>query len=134
MKRPFQVTAPPNKRFRGDLNNSFPGANHRPGPVRNYEMNQYNYGQSIPYNNGNDRWPARHSFNQQQEFVGQPNFELRSLAPNNNGFFAGRPAMNNMNRGNNYDQERFNGGGNGRYDNQPSNYDTNFLHAVAKVS
>ncbi|CAF3359818.1 unnamed protein product [Rotaria sp. Silwood1] len=140
-KRSFPATGPPNKRFRADLNNSFPGANRGPGPMRNYEMNQYSYGRSAPYNNGNDRWPSsrRPVVQQREEFFERSNFELQSLASDNNGYYGGgagggRPA-HLMSRGNNYvdeQQSRFDGRGGG-YDNQQSNYDPNFIRAVAKA-
>jgi len=139
VKRPFPATAAPNKRFRPDLNNSFPGANRGSGPIRNYEMEQYGYGRSAPYDNGNNRWPSRYPINQQQqqqrqEFFERSNFELRSVAPDNNGSYGGR-SSHHMSGGNNYNHDRqpsFNDGGRG-YDNQQSNYDPNFIRAIAQV-
>ncbi|CAF0995468.1 unnamed protein product [Adineta steineri] len=129
VKRSFPSTPVSSKRFRPDLlNNSFPGANRGPGPMRNYETNQFNYNQSAPYNNnGNDRWPSRYPANLQQqqqrpEFFDRPNFETRSLpSNNNNGYYDNRPPQL-MSGGNNYNNERqlqFNGG----FSNQQSNYE-----------
>ncbi|CAF1539825.1 unnamed protein product [Rotaria magnacalcarata] len=138
IKRSFPATGPPNKRFRGDLNNSFPGANRDQVPMRNYETEQYNYAQSAPYNNGNNRWPGRHPVDQQREkFFERSNFELQSLASDNTGYYSGSRPSQLMSRGNNYEheqQQRFNGGGGGgRYDSRPSNYDPGFIRAVAKA-
>lgn len=139
MKRSFPATVPSNKRFRPDLNNSFPGQNRgNSGPMRNFEMEQYNYGRSGPYNNGNDHWQPRYPIDQRQqrqEYFEQSNFELRSLASDNNGYYGNRQ-QNHMTGGNNYNQDRqqqpFNNGGRG-YDNQQSNYDSNFIHNIPQV-
>jgi hypothetical protein len=139
IKRPFPATAPTNKRFRPDLNNSFPGANRGSVPIRNYAMEQYGYGRPVPYNNGNDRWPPRYPIDEQQqqqrpEFFERSNFELRPAASDNNRYYGDRPP-HHMSGGNNYNhdrQSRFNEGSRG-YDNQQSNYDPNFIRAVAQV-
>jgi hypothetical protein len=135
-KRPFSVTIPPNKRFRADLNNSFPGANRGPGPMRNYDMEQYNYNRPMSYNNGNNPWPNRYPNDQQrQEFFERSNFQLRSLASDNNEYYGSRPSYP-MSGGNNYNQNRqapFNGNSGRNYDNQQSNYDPNFIHLGAQV-
>ncbi len=137
MKRPFPVAASSNKRFRPDLNNSFPGVNRGSEQMRNYEMEQYNYGRPIPYNNGNNRWPVRYPVEQQQrqEFFERSNFELRALASENNEYYGGRPAQH-ISRGNNYNhdrQPRFNDGGSRGYGHQQSNYNPNFIPAVTQV-
>ncbi len=107
-------------------------------------MNQHNYDRSVPHNNGNQSWPARYPVDQQyqqqqrQQVFERSNFELRSLATNNNnnnnGYYGGRPS-NPMSRTNNFEQERqprFNSASGG-YNNQQSNYDPNFIRAVAQV-
>jgi len=100
-------------------------------------MEQYGYGRPVPYNNGNDRWPPHypiHQEQQRQEVFERSNFGLRSLVPDNNEYYGGRPP-HHMSRGNNYNhnqQSRFNDGGRG-YNNQQSNYDPNFIRAVAQV-
>jgi hypothetical protein len=99
--------------------------------MRNYEMNQYNYGQSTPYNNGNDRWSSRYPTGQQQR---QQFFEARPLLSNNNGYYGSGPSQL-MSAGNNYNngrQPRFNSG-NGGYANQQSNYGSHFNRAATNV-
>lgn len=141
MKRPFPATVPSNKRFRPDLlNTSFPGVNHGgSGLMRNYETQQHGYNRPMPYNNGNDRWPARypveHQQQQRQESFERSNFELRSLASDNNGYNNNNRPPHHMSGENNYNYDRqphFNNGGRG-YDNQQSNYNPNFMHNNAQV-
>ncbi len=137
IKRPFSATIPPNKRFRTDLNNSFPGANRGPGPMRNYETEQYNYNRPVSYNNGNNQWSNRYPNDQQQrqQVFERSNFELRSLVSDNNEYYGGGPSYL-MSGGNNYNQNRqanFNGNGGRGYNNQQSNYDPNFIHPGAQV-
>lgn len=141
-KRPFPMSAPPNKRFRTDLNSSFPSANRGPRPMRHHDMEQYNYNNQQPglYNNGNNYWPSRHPNERQQqrqEFFERSNFELHSIASDNNGHFNDRSSYpmsrpdNSFNRNPN-PPAHFNEGRNG-YNNQPSNYDRNFMHAGPQV-
>ncbi len=141
MKRPFPMTIPQNKRFRSDLNNSFPGTNRNAGPMRNYPLEPYAYDRPVPYNNGNDRWPPRYPMNPpppqpRQEIFQRTNFELQSLATdtNNNGFYGNRPShhMSEGNQFNSNQQPRFNNGHQG-YDNPQANYDPNFIRPSAQV-
>ncbi|CAF0941192.1 unnamed protein product [Adineta ricciae] len=135
-KRSFPSTPVLNKRFRQDLNNSFPGANRGPGILRNYEPNAYNYAQTGPINNGNNRWPPAYSNNQQQqrqEYYQQRNFDTRSYPTNNNtnnnnAFYDNRNPQMRPNT-NNYDNERqlrFNNGADPGYPNQQSSYSNSF--------
>lgn len=140
-KRPFPMSAPPNKRFRTDLNNSFPGANRGLRPMRQYDMEPYNYNnqQPGPYNNGNNYWPPQHYPNerqqQRQEFFERSNFELHSIASDNNGHYNDRPTYPMSRPDNNFNPNpptHFNSGRNG-YNTPPSNYDRNFMHAGPQV-
>ena len=136
-KRPFPTTVPSNKRFRADLNQSFPGTNHAPGPMRNHHMGQHNYNRPGPYNNGNNHWPSRHPNDRQQErqeFFERSNFELRTLASDNNEYYGDRPAYP-MSGGHAYNpnrQSHFNNTGRA-FDNQQSNYDPHSIRAGAQV-
>ena len=150
-KRSFPGTPVLNKRFRQDLNNSFPGANRGPGLLRNYEPSPYNYAQTGPTNNGNNRWPPAYPNNQQQapppplqqqqqEYYQQRNFDTRSYPTNsntnnNNAFYDNRnPQM--MPNTNNYDNERqlrFNKGADPGYPNQQSSYSSSFNRPSTNV-
>ncbi|UJR36526.1 hypothetical protein I4U23_029247 [Adineta vaga] len=134
-KRSFPVTPVPNKRFRQDLNNSFPGANRNTGSMRNYEMNEYNYVQPVHSNNGNDRWPSIYPSNQQQQpqqrqgYFQQRNFDTRPYPPNNNNGFYDNRAPQYMSGANNYDNDRqlrYNSDNGSGYGNQQSNYNASF--------
>ena len=134
-KRPFPLTDPSNKRLRTDFNNSFPRASRTSESMRNYQRDQYNYDRSASFTNNNNRWSFRYPGDQQREaFFQRSTIESRSFAFHNNGYYDDRPSRI-MQRGNNYDHERqlrFNNT-NEQYDNRQSNYDPNFIRAVAKV-
>jgi hypothetical protein len=97
IKRSFPTTPLVTKRFCADLNNSFPSTtNHNFTPVNNYHMNQYSHGPSGSYHNQNnhDNWSWRPPMAQQrQEFFERSNFELRSIASNDNHHYNGRPSQ-----------------------------------------
>lgn len=140
------MSVPPSKRFRADFNNSFPGANRGPRPMRPYDMEQYNYynNQPRPYdNNGNNYWPPRHPtdhYQQQprQEFFERSNFELRSRASDNNGYYNDQSAYPMARAENNFNQNQptyFNNARDGynNNNNQSVNYDRNYMHGGPQV-
>ena len=133
MKRPLMSITPDNKRFRSDLNNSFPGANQYQGPGDNYgNRPPYNYNQPEPVYNGNGGWPSRHPRDhQRQEVFERSNFALQSIASTGNDY-RGERSFQPMHTGNQYNHEQqspFNGGMQ-HFNGQPSNYN----HAFDRVS
>ena len=133
MKRPLMAITLDNKRFRGDLNNSFPGANQYQGPGDNYiNRPPYNYNQPEPAYDGNAGWPARHPRDhQRQEVFERSNFALQSIASTGNDYHGERsfPPMHAGNQYNHEQQSPFNGGM-PHFNGQPSNYN----HAFDRVS
>ena len=69
VERPFSTAPSVNKRFRADLNHSYPGANRT-------------YGQTMNHNS--NHWSTRPLMDdQRQQFFERSNYELRSIASNN---------------------------------------------------
>jgi hypothetical protein len=139
IKRPLMALVPDNKRFRGDLNNSFPGPNQYQGPGDNYvNRHQYNYNQPEPLFKGNGGWPSQHPRDhQRQEVFERSNVALRSIASNDNEYHGQRP-FPSMHAGNQYHYEQqqqqqqqqqppplFNGSMQ-HFNGQPSNYNDAF--------
>lgn len=133
MKRPLMSITPDNKRFRADLNNSFPGVNQYQGPAGNYgNRPPFNYNQPEPAYNANGGWPARPPRDhQRQEVFERSNFALQSIASTGNDYRGERsfPPMQAANQYNHEQQSPFNGGIQ-HFNGQPSNYN----HAFDRVS
>lgn len=122
-----------NKRFRPDLNNSYPGANRGPGLIPNYPR-------PMSYNNGNQNWPIRYPNDQQrQEFFDRPNFPMQSdnnNNNNNNGFYGPR-STHSMPNDNNYNhpnrQMNYNDMNERTFNRQQNNYEQNFDRSMTQV-
>lgn len=141
-KRSFPSTPVSSKRFRPDLNNSYPGAHRGPPPMRNYEMNHFNSPPTGAFNNGNGRWPSAYHGNQQQQqqrqdYFPPSNFDSRPAPPTNNYHnYDNRPA-HLMSAGNNYEsdrQPRFNNGPAPGYGAQQTGYNPSFNRPINNVS
>lgn len=106
--------------------------------MRHFAPERHSYSRPAPYNTGTDRWPARYPVEQQREEVFErSNYELRSLATNNNEYYAARPPAQHISRANTYDRDQppqFNRRDSSQeYNHQQSNYNPNFIRAVAQV-